>query len=74
MCIVKTVSCRLCLSEQITEPYYFLLENKLLTDKYTKLLNLQTDLYDATIVPNHICGHCQTQLGKLSIVYSHIKH
>ena len=63
MCINRTISCRLCLSENISEPYYFLLENEIMTDKYSKLLSLQTSLFDASIFPNYMCYECQTLLG-----------
>ena len=68
MCIVQQPSCRLCLAEHISEPYYFLLENKILTKKYSEVLNLETDLYDASILPAHICSGCQASLGKFKIL------
>ena len=68
MCIVQQPSCRLCLAEHISEPYYFLLENKILTKKYSEVLNLETDLYDASILPAHICSGCQAALGKFKIL------
>ena len=67
MCVVVPApACRLCLREQeSTETFYFLLENELLTKKYTTVLNLQTDLYDANILPNHICKQCQASLDHI---------
>ena len=67
MCVVvHPPACRLCLREQQpSECFYFLLENELLTKKYTSILNLQTDLYDANILPNHICRQCQASLDQV---------
>ena len=55
----------ICLKEQqASENFYFLLENELLTRKYTNILSLQTDLYDANILPNYLCKQCQASLDQ----------
>merc|ERR1711892_1196755 len=68
MCIMHAPSCRLCLSENLSEPYFFLLENVNHTEKYATILELQTNLYDANIHPNHVCIICKTALDKFVLL------
>ena len=70
MCIMQQPSCRLCLTDNISEPYLFLLENESHTEQYARILELQTNLYDANIYPNHVCIVCKSALGKSEAMLS----
>merc|ERR1712173_159832 len=65
---MHTPACRLCLAENISEPFFFLLENESHTEKYARVLDLQTDLYDANIFPIHVCNICKTALDKFVLL------
>jgi len=66
-------ACRICLAENISPPYMYLLEEETSTEAIENVLNLQTKLFDVSIYPNHLCGSCRdtidtfTKLQQLSI-------
>jgi hypothetical protein len=55
MCRVFQASCRLCLTENISPPYIYLLEDESVSETIGIALHLQTRLFDASLYPNHIC-------------------
>ena len=59
MCRVFQASCRVCLTENISPPYIYLLDDESLSDSISNALHLQTRLFDATLYPNHICETCK---------------
>jgi len=59
MCRVFPTACRVCLSENITPPYIYLLEDESASETIGNVLNLQTRLFDASLYPNHVCEKCK---------------
>ena len=58
MCVIQGPSCRLCLAENIQEPFVFLPDVEKTSQTYMKVLRLQTSLIDANIFPHHVCKEC----------------
>ena len=59
MCRVFQPSCRVCLTENISPPYIYLLEDESVSETIGNALQLQTRLFDASLYPYHICENCR---------------
>ena len=59
MCRLFPASCRVCLTENISPPYIYTLEDEAVSEAIGNILQLQTRLYDASLYPHHICEQCK---------------
>lgn len=59
-------ACRICLTENISSPYIFLLESESWREAESifSVLGVSMTLLDISIYPNHICGDCRDTIQK----------
>jgi len=62
MCRISSVSCRLCLSENLSAPYTDLSEDVVKAEDIRHVLTLQYSLHDNLHHPRHVCSTCTTTI------------
>ena len=62
MCRISPVSCRLCLSENLSAPYTDLSEDVVKAEDIRHVLTLQYSLHDNLHHPRHVCSTCTTTI------------
>ena len=62
MCLISPVSCRLCLSENLSAPYTDLLEDVVKAEDIRHVLTLQYSLHGNLHHPRHVCSTCTTTI------------